>query len=142
MIVTHQKSIRFNNTCGCVVDCVLLEKAVIWYQDRPTSANKKIYLHGKYPAVSIHRTKIHIHRLLMSYMKRRILSRCEYVHHKDENKLNATITNLEIQDASHHQSITNKGRKQSPSHVERRINATSLTKYGRLVYKPLNLLKT
>ena len=90
MTVKRQAKIDFSNECECLVDYSELEKAILWYQKKPSLSRKKIYLHGHYPAVSIHNEKIHIHRLLMQYwLKTRIPF--EYsVHHLNENKLDAS----------------------------------------------------
>lgn len=77
MIVRTQKRIEFKNECNCIVDLVELEKSVIWIQSKPTARLKKIYMHGRYPAVSVHNKKIHVHRLLASYWERRQLERYE-----------------------------------------------------------------
>lgn len=65
MIIKEQKKIEFINDCNCIVDYDELRKAIIWYQNKPTARIKHIYIHQKYPAVSIHNKKIHIHRLLI-----------------------------------------------------------------------------
>lgn len=54
MTVKRQAKIDFSNECECLVDYSELEKAILWYQQKPTLGRKKIYLHGLYPAVSIH----------------------------------------------------------------------------------------
>lgn len=64
MIVNNQKRIKFVNDCGAIFDPEELEKAILWYQKKPTARTKHIYIHGKYPAVSIHDQKIHIHKQL------------------------------------------------------------------------------
>lgn len=111
MIVNSQKKIEFINDCNCIVDYNELEKAIIWYQEKPTSRLKHIYLFGNYPAVTIFKKKIHIHRLLMMYWNNtKRLSRNIYVHHKDENKLNASKENLIFMEESIHQSNHNKGK--------------------------------
>ena len=111
MIVNQQKKINFINDCDCIVDYEELENAILWYQDKPTSRLKHIYLHGNYPAVSIYNKKIHIHRLLMMYWNNiKMLSRKIYVHHKDENKLNASKDNLIFMEDIIHQSKHNKGK--------------------------------
>lgn len=119
MIVNKQHPIKFTNTCNCIVDFNLLEKAILWWQEKPTAKTKKIYIHGKYPAVSIHNEKIHIHRLLASYKVGRKLLRNEYAHHLNHNKLDASISNIDIIDASIHQSIHNKGKVLSKVHREK-----------------------
>lgn len=89
---------------------------MLWYSLKPLRKFRKIYLLGEYPAVGIYKEKFHVHRLLMMYWEDRSLKRDEYVHHKDENKLNTLRTNLEIVPESEHQSFHNKGRIFSPSH--------------------------
>lgn len=59
MTLKIQKKIEFDNECKCLVDYSELEKAILWYQKKPSLSKKKIYLHGRYPAVSIHNKKIH-----------------------------------------------------------------------------------
>ncbi|MFH0071107.1 hypothetical protein, partial [Peribacillus sp. NPDC056705] len=86
MTLKTQKKIEFENTCGCLVDTEKLVEAVLWYARQPVMAKKKIFMHGKYPAVSIGKEKIHVHRLLMMYKEGRKLDYTEYVHHVDENK--------------------------------------------------------
>lgn len=116
MIVNYQKPIEFINDCGCLVDLKELEKAIIWYSDKPVARLRKIYMQGNYPTVSVYHEKIHVHRLLMMYWEKRELKREEYVHHKDENKLNALTDNLEIMPESEHQSLHTKGRVFSKEH--------------------------
>lgn len=67
MTVKIQKEIKFENKCSCLVDEEELSNAILWYQKSPTLGNKTIYLHASYPAVSIGKEKIHVHRLLMQY---------------------------------------------------------------------------
>ena len=110
------REIEFINDCDCIVDYDELEKAIIWYRERPTRKLKHIYIHAKYPAVSIFNKKMHIHRLLMMYWNNdRNLSSKIYVHHKDENKLNSSRENLMFMEAKKHQSKHNKGKNISES---------------------------
>ncbi|MCK5236489.1 MAG: hypothetical protein KAR06_05825 [Deltaproteobacteria bacterium] len=140
MIVNEQKPIVFINKCEAIFKDWQLEDAILWYALRPVCRVKSVFLHGRYPAVSIHGEKLHIHRLIFSWHFKRRLRRHEYVHHKDENNLNAKLSNLEIMLSKKHQSHHNKGRKQSVEHVQRRINAVSLTRYGHIVYETPELL--
>ena len=96
MIIKIQKPIKFNNTCNCIVDYDELEKAILWYSNKPVKSIKKIYIHAKYPAVTINRDKIHVHRLLMSYWLKAEIPSDFYVHHINENKLDARKENLAI----------------------------------------------
>lgn len=110
MIVNSQKSINFRNECNCKVDYKELEKAILWVQSKPTSSNKKIYIHGFYPCVSVHDKKYHVHRLLMMYWLDRKLERNEHVHHINGDKLDASKSNLTILIANQHLSNHNKGK--------------------------------
>lgn len=119
LIVNFQKRIEFINECNCVVDLDELEQAILWYQSKPTSSIKKIYLHGNYPAVSIHNQKIHVHRLLMQYWLNTKLPFEYSVHHLNGNKLDARKENLALILNSVHNSNHNKRRKFSDSHREK-----------------------
>lgn len=110
MIVKSQKRIEFINDCNCIVDYNELEKAIIWYQQKPTSRLRHIYLHGNYPAISINTEKIHVHRLLMEYWLKTNIPRNYYVHHINENKLDARKENLALIFITTHQSKHNKGK--------------------------------
>lgn len=111
MIVNSQKKIEFINDCNCIVDYKELEKAIVWNQNKPTSASKHIYMHGNYPAVTINKNKIHIHRLLMNYWLNTKLPTNFFVHHINENKLDARKENLAVIFITTHQSKHNKGKK-------------------------------
>jgi hypothetical protein len=130
MKINVQKKIEIINECNCIVDLNELEAAMLWYSDKPIASLKKIFMHGKYPAIAIYKDKIHVHRLLVQFWNNRRLSTLEYVHHVNENKLDASKSNLQILPCATHQSISNKGRKQSAEHVFKRINSTTLTRYG------------
>lgn len=129
MIVEEQKEIEFINKCEVTVDLYILRKAILWYQDKPTARLKTIYMHGNYPAVSIHKEKIHIHRLLAMYSANRKLNHSEYVHHNDGNRLNAMLSNLKLMAAEQHQSFHNKGKVQSEIH-RRRIGEANKNRKG------------
>ena len=118
LIVNKQKEIEFINDCEAIFDKKELQSAILWYQAKPTSRLKHVYLHGSYPAVSIHKEKIHIHRLLMSYWLGIKIPKDFTVHHLDHNKLNALKDNLSVMFSSKHQSYHNKG-KCIPEHVRK-----------------------
>ena len=113
MIVKSQKEIKFINDCGCIVDEKELAAAILWYQQKPTASIKHIYMHGCYPAISIHKQKIHIHRLLMLYWNKGCLSG-KFVHHINGNKKDDSRENLALVDIELHQSLHNRGKKLSP----------------------------
>jgi hypothetical protein len=119
MIVKHQKEIQFINDCGCLVDLTELAKAIQWYSDKPVARVKHIYMYGNYPAVSIYKEKIHVHRLLVMYWENRLLNPSEYVHHHDGNKLNALKDNLSIMEQRNHQSLHNSGKFLTLSHRQK-----------------------
>lgn len=131
MKILAQKTIEFNSPVEVLFDKVDLRKAILWYSDKPVARLKHVYLHGRYYAVSIYEQKIHIHRLLMMYWLQRDLEPGEYVHHKNGNKFNNLKENLEVMAASIHQSITNKGRKQTPEWIQKRISKTANVKRGK-----------
>lgn len=116
LTVKKQVKIEFSNECECLVDYSELEKAILWYQKKPSLSKKKIYLHGHYPAVSIHNEKIHVHRLLMQYWLRTKLPFEYSVHHLNENKLDARKENLSLILNKAHNSKHNKGRVLSETH--------------------------
>jgi len=130
MIIKSQKKIDFINDCNCLVNYKLLEKAIRWYSNKPVARIKHIYLYGKYPAVSIYNKKLHIHRLLMMYLIDEDLESNIYIHHIDGNPLNNLEINLEIMEASKHQSLSNFGKKQNQDWIKKRINKTANTKRG------------
>lgn len=116
MIVNEQKPIKFNNDVDCLVDYNELEKAIIWYQEKPTASNKKIYMFGNYPAVSIHNEKVHVHRLLMTYWLKTKIPTEYSVHHINHNKLDSRKENLSLVLNSAHNSAHMKGVKFSSDH--------------------------
>jgi len=102
-----------------------LKRAILWYQKAPTRGKKKIYLYGRYYAVSIRKEKIHIHKLLMCYwFQMRHLPKSWCVHHKDGDFKNNLFPNLWLIPKSAHTSFHLRGRKQSPEFVKRRIAAS------------------
>lgn len=119
MTVKRQEKIEFSNECECLVDYSELEKAILWYQQKPSLSKKKIYLHGCYPAVSIHNEKIHVHRLLMQYWLKTKIPFEYSVHHLNENKLDARKENLSLILNKVHNSKHNKGKVLSETHRQK-----------------------
>lgn len=120
MAPLKQKKLIFKNECNCIVDEDLLESAMIWWANGKILMQKrKIYLHGIYPAVSIFNEKLHVHRLVYCYNNIAKLLTSIHVHHKDADKLNCTISNLEAIKGSTHMSIHNKGKKLSQEHKDK-----------------------
>ena len=129
MIVHKQKPLQFNSPADVLFDAAELKVAILWYSSKPVARLKHIFLYGRYYAVSIYEEKLHIHRLLMTYWLKRDLEPTEYVHHKNGNKFNNLRENLELLPASLHQSVTNKGRKQSATHIAKRTASMKRTRY-------------
>ena len=117
MIVKSQKPIEFINDCNCIVDEDELRNAILWYQKKPTLRLKHIYKFGRYPAISIHDKKIHVHRLLAMYWSNSIMNSSLSVHHKNGNRLDNRRANLEIMTNSLHSSLHNKGKKPSKKSI-------------------------
>lgn len=138
MTMNKQKSIKFINESNCLVDYNELEKAILWYQERPTASNKKIYLFGNYPAVSIHGEKIHVHRLLMMYWLKSVLPTEYSVHHINNNKLDARQENLSLMLNSMHNSIHMKGTKFSKEH-RKKISEANRKRKGTKIKKRHNI---
>ena len=63
-MIKTQKDIKFINSCNCIVDYELLKRAMLWYCSKPLYSQRVIYIHSKYPAVSIYDKKIHIRKSL------------------------------------------------------------------------------
>jgi hypothetical protein len=124
-MVKVQRKINFVNKCGCIVDCSLLEKAILKKANGFIVVSKKsIFSFGEYAAMSIGKNKYHVHRLLCEYFNGDIPK--EYhVHHIDGNKFNNTISNLQLILDVKHTIQHNKGRPCSDS------ARNSLIKYNR-----------
>lgn len=110
MTVKLQKPIKIINQCNAQYDEQDLIKAILWYNKYPLQQIKRVYLHGLYPAISILKEKIHIHRILMMYWLGRKLMFYEHCHHIDGNKLNAIRGNMAVTMASKHLSSHNTGK--------------------------------
>ena len=135
MKVIQQKQIKLINDCGCLLDEDELISAILWYQKKPTAQRKHIYMHAAYPTVSIHKEKLHIHRLLMLYWNKGNIPIHKQVHHKNGNKLDARRSNLILVDAGKHQSMHNKGMDLSQATRDAIIKSNHLRKGCRMKRK-------
>jgi len=140
MIINSTSATQFINEVMADFITSDLRDAIHWYAQRGVAPTKRVFMYGRYPAVSIYDKKIHIHRLLMMYYEERDLERSEYVHHIDGNPLNALPDNLEIQSAPKHQSQANKGIPHTNEHRRNAANAMCLARYGHSIYENKELL--
>jgi len=133
-----QVKIDFINDCGCVVDFDVLEKAMIWFSSGNLKSPRKIYMHAKYPCVSIFDKKIHVHRLIGLYLWEDSIVDGMIVHHKDHDKLNSTISNLDVISNAIHGSHHNKGKSISEEH-KRKISDAGKKRKGMKMKKMYNI---
>lgn len=141
-MVKEQKKIKFINDCNAIVDYCELEKAILWHTKTPTISKKHIYMHGQYPAVSIGKEKIHIHRLLMMYWLNTKIPTEFSVHHIDGDRLNAAKENLSIMLNSTHNSEHNKGKEITPKMRKRLLEMNHSRKNTRQPYKRKDISTT
>lgn len=89
----------FENTCNCIFEEEVLEKAIIQECNSrgvDPKNNYKIYLYRGYAGISIKHDKVSVHRIIANYMAGQRLSSNISVHHIDGNKLNNRFSNLQI----------------------------------------------
>ena len=89
----------FENTCNCIFEEEVLEKAIIQECNSrgvEPKNNYKIYLYRGYAGISIKHDKVSVHRIIANYMAGQRLSSNISVHHIDGNKLNNRFSNLQI----------------------------------------------
>lgn len=134
-MIKTQKPISFINKCGALVDYKELESAVLWYAKTPVASKKHIYIFGNYPAVTIHKEKIHIHRLLMMYWIKGDIPIDHCVHHIDKNKINSMRDNLSLMPCVLHQQYHNKGKIISDMQKQRIRESNHKRKGKRAKYK-------
>lgn len=117
-----QMPIKLINGCSALYEDNNLINAIIWYSEKPVQSIKKVYMYGRYPAVSIERKKIHIHRLIGLYKYKDCdIAGCCF-HHLDHDKLNASWNNIMMMDCKTHASIHNAGRLPPQKAVDTLIN--------------------
>ena len=114
-----QRKIDFINECDCLVDVELLESAILWFSHGNLKSPRKIYMHAKYPCVSVFDKKIHVHRLIGMYLWRETIANGMVVHHEDHNKLNSRVDNLSVMSNTIHASHHNKGKVLSDDHKKK-----------------------
>ena len=90
---------EFINTCDCIVDYSILEKAIIAECERrcvEPKSNYKIYNYRGYAGISIKHDKVSIHRIIGKYMVGFDFDSSISVHHLDGNKMNNNVSNLQV----------------------------------------------
>ena len=80
----------------------LVDAMLIKANGKPIQQIKSIFLHGRYPAISLFGKKYHIHRILAEHYMGRQLESCELVHHVNGVSWDAKKDNLQITTASLH----------------------------------------
>ena len=89
----------FENVCDCIVDYEILENAIIEECHRRKIEPKdkyKIYNYRGYAGISIKHDKVSVHRIIGKYMIGYDFGSEICVHHIDGNKLNNSISNLQV----------------------------------------------
>ena len=87
------------NSCNCIVDCNILEKAIIAECDRRGIEPKhsyKIYDYRGYAGISLKHDKVSVHRIIGKYIVGFDFGSNISVHHLDGNKMNNSISNLQV----------------------------------------------
>ena len=87
----------FENTCNCIFEEEVLEKAIIQECNSrgvEPKNNYKIYLYRGYAGILIKHDKVSVHRIIANYMAGQRLSSNISVHHIDGNKYNNSLDNL------------------------------------------------
>lgn len=126
------------NNCGAIFDENLLRDAILWFTNNFVERIKTVYLHGRYAAVSIGKTKIHIHRLIGLYLLKDRSTKL-HIHHKNGNKLDCRVENLESLTAREHLSHHNKGRKPTEVAIKATIASNHLRKGKRAKAKRIDV---
>ena len=90
---------EFINSCNCIVDYNILEKAIIAECDRRGIKPKnsyKIYDYRGYAGISLKHNKESVHRIIGKYMVGFNFDKNIHVHHLDGNKMNNSVSNLQV----------------------------------------------
>lgn len=90
---------EFINSCNCLVDYDVLEKAIIEECKRRNikpKENYKIYMYRGYAGISLKNDKVSVHRIIGKYMVGYDFTPNIHVHHIDGNKLNNDVSNLQV----------------------------------------------
>lgn len=90
---------EFINSCNCIVDCNILEKAIIEECERRKIEPKhsyKIYYYRGYAGISLKHDKVSVHRIIGKYIVGFDFGSNIIVHHLDGNKMNNSISNLQV----------------------------------------------
>jgi hypothetical protein len=102
----------------------------------PSPATIKIFTMYQYKALKIDGKRIDEHRYLVEKVIGRKLKRNEVVHHKDGNKRNNDLLNLEILSLSEHSSMHVKEQMKNPDYINelrKKVKKRAVTVYKKNV---------
>lgn len=139
MIVNKQKPIEIINNANATFHYRDLSEAILWASDKPVCSKKTVFMHGMYPAISIHGKKYHIHRLLMSFYLNSILPSWVVVHHENGNRLDCCRHNLSLLSSKKHASLHNKGKLLSKDH-KKKISKANMRRRGMKMKKKKSVI--
>lgn len=89
----------FQNECNCIYEDKILESAIIEECSRrgiKPNESYKVYMYRGYAGISIKHEKVSIHRIIGKYMVGFDFPPNIIVHHIDKNKLNNSVSNLQV----------------------------------------------
>lgn len=106
------KKIVFKNSANAIYDEELLISAIEWFTNGNYRKSMSVYRSNKisYPGVFLYGKHFAIHILLMMYKLKTKNLNGNIVHHRDENRLNADIDNLELMTKEQHLKLHNTGK--------------------------------
>jgi hypothetical protein len=97
---------------------------------------------NKYKGIKIAGHKVQVHRFVMEQYLRRKLNRYEVVHHKDGDKTNNSIDNLEVMSLSEHSKQHRTGTKMPKSAIEKlRVNSRKHRTAAKLTPKNVKCIR-
>ena len=97
--ILEGNDLKFENSCQCIVDCKILEKAIIeecGIRGIIPKDSYKIYNYRGYAGLSLKHDKVSVHRILGKYMAGFNFGSEIHVHHIDKNRFNNNISNLQV----------------------------------------------
>lgn len=131
----------FINECGCICDTDALIVSIInkcKKQNKQVKDCYRIMLRNGYPSVCIAHNRYYVHRLVWEGVHG-VLEEEQIIHHKDQNKLNNNINNLECLTNEQHSQLHGAARKdldlRSESGKWRSVESAAKKRYRREITK-------